>query len=312
MSAPQRHLLGTALTMHLDRFAGRLCASLDEATVPCILLKGPALAGWLYAESEARSYEDVDVLVPTERVVDAEAILEQHGLRPVLFGAAASEIVDHAKVWRSETGPEVVDLHHTLAGVGAGPTRCWEVLSRHVAVGEVGGERVQILDEPARTMLSALHAGAHGARVAGPLEDLRRTLARVDDGGWREAWALAASLEAQPAMLSGLRLVDGGRRTAERLGFDVEIGADQRLRAGSPPHLAPGLAALARRRGLPAKAALVGREVVPTAAFQREWSPLARSGIPGLALSYLWRPVWLALHLPRALHAWVRASRGAA
>jgi hypothetical protein len=64
--------------------------------------------------------------------------------------------------------------------------------------------------------------------------------------------------------------------------------------------------------GMTSKLRLAWGKVVPDADFMRVWSPLARGGSrTGLALAYLWRPVWLLLHAGPGYRAW-RAARGEA
>jgi glycosyltransferase involved in cell wall biosynthesis len=71
--------------------------------------------------------------------------------------------------------------------------------------------------------------------------------------------------------------------------------------------IALGVEHFVQTRGLRAKAALLAREVAPTPAFMRWWTPLARRGKLGLALSYPWRVVWFLEHLLPALRAWRQA-----
>jgi hypothetical protein len=75
--------------------------------------------------------------------------------------------------------------------------------------------------------------------------------------------------------------------------------------------MAVGLLRLARTPGFKGKAALVWNEAFPSKAFLRTWSPLARRGRIGLALAYVWRPVWMILRLGPALAAIMRARRAA-
>jgi hypothetical protein len=98
---------------------------------------------------------------------------------------------------------------------------------------------------------------------------------------------------------SGLELTKGPTRT------------ETELRAATPPPTAVGLLRLSETHGSKAKAALVWREAFPSAAFIRAWSPLARRGSLGLALAYIWRPIWIFIRLFPALAAIMRARRAA-
>jgi hypothetical protein len=102
-----------------------------------------------------------------------------------------------------------------------------------------------------------------------------------------------------------------GRELAERLQLaqltppvDVAI----RLHGGAPP-LAAGMNWLITSRGFRRKLMVVAQRLVPPPRFMRAWSPLARTGRLGLALSYVWRPIWVAFHVPPAARALWRARR---
>lgn len=58
---------------------------LDAAGIPLLLLKGAALVLGYYRDFGMRSFADVDVLVPTDRVREAIALLEGTGWAPVFY-----------------------------------------------------------------------------------------------------------------------------------------------------------------------------------------------------------------------------------
>jgi hypothetical protein len=58
-----------------------------------------------------------------------------------------------------------------------------------------------------------------------------------------------------------------------------------------------------------ARLRLLWAELLPSPAFMRLWSPLARRGKRGLLCAYLWRPLWLLWHLPAGLRDLARARR---
>jgi hypothetical protein len=155
----------------------------------------------------------------------------------------------------------------------------------------------------------ALHAAQHQDGKA--VFDLEKAVAQLDDEVWAQAADVARELSALPAFSAGLRLVHGGPEVARRLGVSDVRSVHTELRAQGVP-LAEGLAQMYGTPGLRAKLRLLVNELFPKPAFMRWWSPLARrGGALGLALAYLWRPVWLVLHLPAAVRTVLRARRAA-
>ena len=67
--------------MRMDLAIAEVVEALREAGIPCILLKGPSTARWLYDPGELRTYIDIDLLVPFPRNA-AGAVLEQLGFAP--------------------------------------------------------------------------------------------------------------------------------------------------------------------------------------------------------------------------------------
>ena len=306
-SGARSHRLGTA--MAVDAVTANVVSALRQAGVASLLLRGPAIARWLYAEGETRAYRDVDLLVEPERRADAEAVLAGLGLVHRQAGFARGESVEHASEWICRRPSVVVDLHRGIEGVRADPAELWAALSSGSHSIDVAGMPADAPSEPALALIVALHAAHHGFRGSKHVDELRRALERAKFATWQEALQLAARVEAVPALAAGLRLLPEGAAVAERLRLPTDTDPVTALRAASAPSTAIGFARLAATPGVRAKLALAARKLVPTPAFMRHWSRLARRGRPGLVLAYLWRPFWLLLQLLPAGVAWLRARR---
>jgi hypothetical protein len=306
-AASRARSLHAGTTLAVDVMTGTVVAELRRAGVAGLVLRGPAIGRWLYDEDVPRAYRDIDLLVDPGRAQQAHVVLESLGLVRRNAGFAPTEGVDHASEWKHEHQAVVVDLHRTLAGAAAAPGLVWQELTAGAREIEVEGAAVSVPGEPALALIVVLHAAHHGVAAAPQLADLRLALKRAPPATWVEAARIARRLDAVPAFAAGLRLLPEGAEVAERLRLPHTADPETLLRAAAAHSTAIGFARLASTRGLGAKLALVARKLVPTPAFMRHWSRLARRGRRGLLLAYLWRPVWLLLHLPTAALAWWRA-----
>ena len=174
----------------------------------------------------------------------------------------------------------------------------------------VGGERVEVLNGPARVLHVVLHAAQHGLQEPKPREDLRRALERVPEETWADArrWP-SRSMRRQPSGRdsawsppaaschpgsSSSRARLGPRRScAPRPRPDGSRAAPARRDTGSrrqaKADLAGGLSVLCRTYGR-------GRR--------------SRDGPGGLALAHLWRPIWILIRLgPRSRRSCGRGGR---
>jgi len=141
--------------------------------------------------------------------------------------------------------------------------------------------------------------------------DLNRALELADTHKWAAAAALAERIDAVELFAAGLRLTPPGSRVAAELGLPSRISLGTALRLATPVPTAGGYRWLESAPGSRARAKLLFFKLFPPAAFMRDWRPLARRSNFGLALAYLYRPLWLARWAFPGYLAWRRARRAA-
>jgi Uncharacterised nucleotidyltransferase len=261
----------------LDELAVRAVDCLRTAGVRAVVLKGPAVATWLY--DEPRPYVDVDLLVAPETVDEAVESLSALGFSPTRPGP---DVAEREQGWRNEqslvgTFGSVVDLHHRLVGVPSA-ARCWRVLSARTVDLDLPDGTVPVLAPAARAAHLALHAAQSGPADRQALEDLRRGLAMLPEPLWEQAVDVARALGAERAFAAGIRLVPVGSLLADRLGLSTELDVELAVRLTGGPQDA--------------------------LFFERLRSP---SGRRTWLSGKLRHPVRMAFKLLPALRAWLRA-----
>jgi hypothetical protein len=307
MSAAQepQGLHAAMRTLRIDAATAEVVGVLRDAGVPSILLKGPSIARWIY-DGGGRPYGDCDLLVRRSDLDASERILRTLGFERGGLYSIPGDWPRHAVVYRR--GDVMVDLHQTLLGVTADADRFWEALAPHREQMRIAGAHVDVLDPAGRAFVLALHSAKDGARDEKPIRDVQRALEILPLELWRAAAAIAAKVGAGEAFAAGLRRCPTGREVAALLGLSSHVSRHVALREEAPAALSVGVDWLLRSKGSRHKVVLVARKIVPPPAFLRDWSPLARRGSWGLALTYLWRPIWLMWRAPAAVWAVVRAS----
>jgi hypothetical protein len=298
------------LAFAVDRVTAEVTVALAAAGVPSVVLKGPGIAGWLYAGDGSRLYGDTDLLVRAADWERAMEVLAGIGFADAL-GALAHPRMESGSgyPWTRPSDGAEVDLHRSLFGIGAGPDQVWEAFSEGAERKPIGGAEVALPPHPARLLHIALHAVQHAGEVPKAMIDLERAIERALREEWVEARQLAERLDAAPTFAAGLSLTPSGRELAATI--DAVAAGPARaaaLRLERVP-LAEGFEELADAPGARAKLALLARELFPNPAFMRWWSPLACRGRGGLVAAYAWRPLWLAWRAVPGYRAWRRARR---
>jgi hypothetical protein len=296
-----------AQRLRVDYATAAVLRAFESARVRSILLKGPSLARWLYEPGDHRTYLDCDLLVPDEDFEAAAATLPALGYAPeVEEGAMPAWWREHGVTWFRDGDPAAIDLHRSLPGVHVDAATLWRCLAARTEPVEVGGFAGATLTVPGRALHLALHVAQHGG-VPRHVMELERALERADEQNWREAAELAYELDATAAMGIGLRFSPEGAALADRLGLPTDVPVEVALRAERVPEALT----VERFSQAPwgARAAILRHKLAPPATFMRKWSRLARRGRLGLALAYLWRPLWILGRAPGAVRAWLAARR---
>jgi hypothetical protein len=292
----------------MDHAATKVIRALDAGEIPPILLKGASTARWLYNTDDARIYADCDLFVSSARFRSAVEILESLGFQPELDELEMPPWWrEHALALVRQEDGTVIDLHRTLPGAHVADEQQWRTLSDATETIRLGDTAVRVLSEPGRGLHAALHTAQHGGS-ARDLDVLARAIERMDDDAWRVAAGLASELQATAAFQRGLCFVPAGAALAQRIGLDAGNVVDVELRATRSPE-ALTIARLVDTRGMRPRLSIVRHKLMPPPSFMRKWSPLARRGRLGLALAYIWRPLWVISRLPHAVSAWGRVRR---
>ena len=309
IEAPNASIVMVARSLLLDRAAAAAVEHLHQGGVPSILLKGAAIATWLYDNGEVRPYVDIDLLVSPAQFDTAKDLLSQLGYRPRLIGADPSELGPKEL---DLLGPAnvCIDLHHGLLGASGPAQYCWEVLSDHtVELKLANGPEVRVLDLHARAMHLALHAAQNGPIDIKAVADLERGLAKVSRTDWERAVVLAKQIGAAEAFAAGLRLVPAGQALADDLSLTRRLTVELALRTQSAPPEAMFFERLRESQGARRKAALLLRRLFPTPASLRDKSELARRGTVGMFVARVVHPLGVAVRFGPASIAWLRAWR---
>jgi hypothetical protein len=297
-------------TLRLDWAVSEVFRAFDAAGVEALLLKGASIARWLYTEAAPRAYGDCDLLVRPGDLERAREVLAGLGFEPHYDEEAMPGWWrEHAVAWLRNSDAVAVDLHHTLAGVGADDEALWRTLAADRVAVDVAEFPAPAMSIPARGLHMALHAAQHGQEWGTVLEELDMALAQEGIETWRAAAALARALDATPAFAAGLRLTAAGSAVADELGLPSDQSLDVALRSTTPPPAAMTFEQLARARGVRARVAMVAYKLFPPPTFMRKWSPAAHEGRVALARAYGRRLVWLAKTAPRGFRAWRAARR---
>jgi hypothetical protein len=288
----------------------QVVGALERGGVEPLLLKGPALARWLYDDPSERGFEDVDLLVAPDRFDRAERVLEAAGFAegPTVGGRDGRR---HAVHWTRDAPVRLaVDLHRAPFMLAERDhAAVWRALTAAAGTLELGGRAISVPSTPAHALIVVLHAVQHGFAAPRAGEDLRRAVERVDERDWRAAASLARSLDAETPFAAGLRMHPAGADVADRLGLPAPTSARLRLHLHPAPSPWTGFDRLAKLASVRERARALAGIAFPSGAYLRLADPLARRGRLGLGLAFLRRALRLVVRAPAGYLAWRAVAR---
>lgn len=262
------HAAAMAVALELDARLVEAAEALEAADIGFRALKGAAAAHLDYPEPALRQYGDVDVLVPSAQLHEAERTLATLGYarRTASLGTAYERRFGKTVELAGPDGWQI-DMHRTLEHEPYGLMIDEAELHAGVTPFVVGGRRIPALDAPRRLVHAAMHAslGNWPPRLVAQ-RDLASLATRLPEPGeavaLAERWQLGAVLA--DAVRRAWQLFDlpdaydlagwaAERRPTrkERIALDAYQRHDRRHRYRSLATLRvlPGLGARARYAG---------------------------------------------------------------
>jgi hypothetical protein len=196
-------------TKFANAAAHRLLAELVDAFAAqreqMLVLKGAALALYLYPDPALRPFGDLDLLIPRARIEQTYAILEQQGLTEGLEREHrfAVEFLKGQTFVRVAAPRVMVDLHwHLLAPTYFRRTVPVEWFWQETTAFSCHGRMARTFKPEAQLLYLAAHASLHhgGLRLI-QLYDVGRLLAAArDELDWERVVTCAARFELAPAV----------------------------------------------------------------------------------------------------------------
>jgi hypothetical protein len=186
-------LTSQAVVLLLEAELQRAMSCLRAASVPVLVLKGPALSRTIYPDRALRPYSDLDLAVHAGDEERAAAALVAHGFAelPYETGAAQRTLGDHLhdvgtfhRMFAGANGRALIELHQDQLQLGLAPVLEAERWTRAVPLPSVAGA-VMLAPEDQVVQLS-VHAHKHGFNRLIWLKDLDLLLrSRGDVLDWK-------------------------------------------------------------------------------------------------------------------------------
>jgi len=299
--------------LRVDGWAISVVSAFRELGIRVILLKGPAVARWLFSEDPwSRSYVDVDIFVAPADRQRADALLR--GLGFTVRGNVLEVDENHARAFIRRADGASIDLHRTLHGMEGVPAELvWAMLTRDPGTTRIGSLQVEIPNAIVRTLNVALHLSPTDDPTSQPWADLQRAIDRIDLNSWRAAVGLARSLEIEDELAPRLRRLPDGAALADSLELTKEASERYSLSAavaaGRASESVYSVSYLLELTDWRARTRYVLVKLFPPSAYLRQRWPRASRGPLGLFFVRSARVVACAGGLPYAIWRWWRCRR---
>jgi len=293
----------------VDALTAEVVGAFGREGIETLVLKGPVLAKWLYP-GEVRPYVDSDLMVAPPDRARAVSVLERLGFTEYLPWMPSPLSLDPGGTAFNRSGGGMVDLHCQLPGLDGDPDAIWGRLAASAERQVIAGVGLRVPDRDTVLLHVVLHAAHHANQMDGkPLEDLRRTLALVEESEWSRALELARAHKGVPAFAAGLQSLPEGEDLALGLGLGEVRSFQHEIRREDNVIAEELYALLFSDTGIRQKLVIAASDIFPKPDYMRWWSPLARYGKLGLAFAYLWRMIWIIGQAPAAIHTLWRIQR---
>ncbi|MBO80601.1 nucleotidyltransferase family protein [Citromicrobium bathyomarinum] len=190
-------------------FLRQMAAVLEESAMDFVVLKGGTLAEMAYHEPALRPRRDLDLLVPANRALEAQALLEGTGCAaPAWARGDGLEDRHHLAPLVAPGGGFAIEVHHTLAPQDWDGARVLADLLIATSQPMTVGDRPVPGSAPLPLMLSVVaHGTLHHLFDNGPLllADMARLIERLPpDWAEFEEWCRRLGLERSAALVLAL------------------------------------------------------------------------------------------------------------
>lgn len=204
----------------------RLLQAFEDADVPVVPLKGPALAALCYQRFSLRPAGDIDFLVPRHQFAAADAVVRAAGYRVASCAASTDDAMD-AQIGREYVHPErkaVAELHgyflHAMHQFALTPEAVW----RRLGTTRLDGRTIPCLSPEDTFLYLCAHGAKHHYERLKWVSDIAELVQSDVALDWSVVWARATALRSQ--RLVGL----GGLLAADLLGAPVPRAIVQEAR----------------------------------------------------------------------------------
>jgi hypothetical protein len=270
-----------------------LVATLENAGIPVIVLKGPALGVMAYGDASMRTFRDIDLLVRREDIHRARDLLLQLEYERDYTPDSEDALVsgDHALEF-SRSGTKV-ELHCALLERYLRFDLRSDAIWANAATIDIAGRRVRVLDKPRLLVFVCAHGAKHEWTRLRWLCDVAQLGDRLTSDEVRETLSVADAAGARGILALGLRL------TSQVFGQDTSAYRDRTATKNRRTEL---LANRVRRR--------LG--VSEDAAAEDGWLDRVEPGASALMFWSMTRDGWIDRLLPamRVLFVPTEVDRG--
>lgn len=297
--------------LRVDSWTAEAIVALRERSIRAVLLKGPAVACWLYRDDPyARPYADADLLVAPDQRQAAGDVLRRLGYE--MYGESVLAVDEpHARHFHRLADAAAVDLHRVIHCTEHIATqRVWNALSTGTETLAVAGIDVEIPSTAVRVLHLVLHLSSYDTSESQPWRDLQRALQVVDPHTWHDAAQIARSLGIAGQFGARLNRLPEARELVRALALPHEHASI----IGLPPGAAVGIPGvgslmhLAAQQGRRAQLAYLRGKLFPPAEFLLQRQANAQSGPLAAARARIAWTVRCVTGLPRAIRAWRNLS----